>query len=86
MADQKQAVQSQLDQWGPKVIGTALAALALGLAERLDDEECPATAYASIARELHSVLADLSALAPPAADADGVDEIRAARERRRGVS
>lgn len=86
MVDHQKAVRVQLTAWGDAVSGTALASLALGLAERLDAKDTPATAYASIARELHAVLGDLSALAPPAAAADTVDEVRAKRERRRGAS
>lgn len=87
MSDQREAVQGQLDRWGPAVAGTALAKLALGLADRLDDGETPATAYASIARELHSVLADLEAAAPKVVVQDSVqssrDELKARREQAR---
>lgn len=85
MGDQKQAVQDQLTVWGPKVALSALAKLALGLAGRLDDEDTPATAYASIARELHSVLADLEKAAPVVAEVDPIDEIKAQRRKRRGA-
>ena len=84
MGLQKTAVQKQLGRWGPTVSDTPLAALALGLAAKLDGRNTPATAYAAIARELHSVLADLEKAAPKQTVRDTVQTRRDELAARRG--
>jgi hypothetical protein len=60
----------------------ALAAAALALA-RVIDAPGSATSKAMVAKELRETLAALRALAPPKREQDTLDEIAAAREKRR---
>jgi hypothetical protein len=71
----------RLEQLEPGASKQPEAALALGLAERLDDRETKATAAAMAAGRLLETLAALRALAP-SGKASPLDEIRARRDAR----
>lgn len=77
-----EAVRAELDAL--RVTGTApgLEALALRLAEAVDDTDA-ATSMAQAARELRAVLADLRKLAPVGEEGDAVNEIALQRQKRR---
>lgn len=64
---------------------SALAASALALARELDDDSNSATSKSMCARALKETLDRLRELAPPKREADGVDELKAERERRRAA-
>lgn len=63
----------------------ALKAAAMSLAETMDDSTTSAAARSQCARALRENLAALRELAPKAATGDGLDEISAARSRRRAA-
>lgn len=86
MGELERAVRADLGRWGAEVSGCALAAVAVDLAARLDDPETKANHAAPIARELRAALVDLARMAPEEEKADGLDELRKMRERRRGAS
>lgn len=86
MGDQRAAVEADLGRWGPEVAGSALASLALGLADRLDDPDTSSGQAAQLARELRATLLELAKTAPVGQESDGLDELRRMRERRRGAS
>lgn len=81
------AVRAELDRMPDRWRTSALAAVALELAHRLDlaptATSAGGLAAAGIARELHAVLLDLTKLAPEQEAADGVDDLLARRETRR---
>jgi hypothetical protein len=80
-----EAVQRDLDRLGDPWATSGLAASALSLAASMDDAKISATARSNCARSLQDALAVLRKLAPAARKADGVDELRAKRRRRRAA-
>jgi hypothetical protein len=78
-----ESVESFLAGLGGQVEDDPLAAAALALAEILDDSDNSATSRSMVAKELRETLACLRALAPPKREQDTLDEIAAAREKRR---
>lgn len=67
----------------PDLAESSLAAAALVLAERMDDQISSPTAVSNCARALTEILDRIRALVPPQAERDGVDEIADARAKRR---
>jgi hypothetical protein len=63
-----------------------LAASALALAAEIDDAGNSATSKSMVAKELRETLAYLRAMSPAKKEADDVDEIAAAREKRRAAA
>lgn len=80
----EKAVQADLDRWGAKVAGTALAVSALDLAERLDVTGVRPAAASMLHTQLRATLLELSDLAPAQAENDDVDEVKQKREGRLG--
>lgn len=79
------AVQRDLDAIADRDAALAVSGLAcsaLALARRVDDPENSATSVAACARALNETMATLRELVPPAAEADRVDDIAAARAKR----
>lgn len=64
---------------------SALAATALALAFELDHPGNSATSKSMCARALNETMDKIRALAPPADEKDGVDELSQAREKRRAA-
>lgn len=62
---------------------SALAATALALAAEMDDPENSATSKAACARALSEVLAQIRGDVPDEKKKDGLDELKAKREKRR---
>jgi hypothetical protein len=77
------AVERELEPLPSVLREGALAAAAVALAEILDDGHNSATSRSMVAKELRETLSCLRALAPPKREQDTVDEIAAAREKRR---
>jgi hypothetical protein len=80
------AVQHELSELAERDAGLAdsgLAALAVAMAQVVDDPGVSPTARAQSARALLETLDRLHELAPPEESADGLDELVARRERRR---
>lgn len=79
------AVRAELDQLGVICVSPGLAAVAISLAEALD--EIPAgdapTSKAVVADKLTTVMTKLRALAPAKEEGDAVDDIARQREKRR---
>lgn len=67
----------------PEVADSALAAAARVLAAELDNSGNSATAKSMCARALAEAMEKLTAMLPPAETKDGLDELNAAREKRR---
>lgn len=78
------AVFADLKQWGPKVAGTGLAALAVASARDLDAGMAP-TPAAQMHAQLRETLLALAKLATDVAEpeADEVDEVKRKRQERR---
>jgi hypothetical protein len=66
----------------PGLAESGLAATALDLARRLDAADVRPAAASMLAAQLRATLLDLRKLAPPVAEEDGVDELRARRAER----
>ncbi|MBC6458412.1 hypothetical protein [Actinomadura sp. HBU206391] len=77
------AVQADLDRWGPAVAETALAASALDLARRLDTPDVTPTPASMLHAQLRATLADLQKLAPDQSASDEIDDLEAKRKERR---
>ncbi|MET9517026.1 hypothetical protein [Streptomyces sp. NPDC002994] len=79
------AIRAELDQLGVTIVSPGLAAVAINLAEALD--EIPAgdapTSKAVVADKLTAIMTKLRGLAPPAVKGDAVDDIAEQREKRR---
>lgn len=78
-------VQADIDRWGLEG-ELALKASALSLAETMDDPKTSPAARSQCARALRETLDRLRDLAPVEVRGDGLDEISAARSRRRAAS
>lgn len=79
------AVRAELDQLRVIQVSPGLAAIAISLAEALDQIEpgdAP-TSKAMVADKLHALLVRLRALAPVQEKGDSIDDIARDRERRR---
>ena len=77
------AVQGELAKLPGALAESGVAALALALAETVDDPETRPTAKAMCARELREVLNQLRTLAPPKAEKNKIDELTTRRAHRR---
>lgn len=80
MASVFESTERELEQLG--VAGTALAAVALSMAERMDNPGNSATSASNCGKLLTDVLRELRALAPPKRQEDRVDEIAKRRQDR----
>lgn len=83
----EKAVLADLERWGAKVAGTALAVSALDLAHRLDTlglHVQPAAA-SMLHTQLRATLLELAEIAPAAAENDEIDELNRKRNERRGA-
>jgi hypothetical protein len=81
------ATQGDLDALAlraPALAKGSLAASALVMAAQLDDFNTSATAKSMCAKALREAMDRLAELAPPVTTKDGVSDLQAARERRRG--
>jgi hypothetical protein len=78
-----EAVEKDLSAMPANLSESGLALSAVELARQLDSDSS-ATSKSMCARALHAALDRLRELAPPAREADAVDEITARRERRLG--
>lgn len=78
------AVLRDLDAMPERVRESGVAAIALDQARRLDglDSGTQPTAASMLAAQLRTTLLELAKLAPPLAEEDGVDELRARRAQR----
>lgn len=80
------SVRADLSRWERRLPGigeSGLAAMALSLAERMDDPHSSPTAVSNCARVLNETLDRIVALLPAEARLDAVDELISRRERRR---
>ncbi|MFF5445482.1 hypothetical protein [Streptomyces sp. NPDC012888] len=82
--DNEAATRAEIAELGVAQIAPGLAALAITLAQHLDDAEAP-TSAAVVARELRSTLDKLRAVAPGKAEGDELDDLAARRAQRRGA-
>jgi hypothetical protein len=81
-----QSTRADLDRLrkrAPELADGALAAAALVLARQLDDARNSATSKSMCAARLTEIIDRLFELAPPERKEDGLDQLRAQRERRR---
>ncbi|MDQ3432564.1 MAG: hypothetical protein M3467_10180 [Actinomycetota bacterium] len=85
MSQIAQAVQDELAAMGVDAIAPGQAAVAMALARQLDDPEAAPTSAAIVARELRATLIALHKQAPGGQEGDGIDELNARREARRGT-
>lgn len=78
------AVLSDLAPMPESIRTSGVAAIALDQARRLDglDSGTQPTAASMLAAQLRTTLLELARLAPPLAEEDGVDELRARRAQR----
>lgn len=79
------ALRRDLAAWGPKVAGSSLAAAALNLALTLDDPKVNATPRSMLHAQYRATMLELMKLAPEEATNDGIDELGAKRNERRGA-
>lgn len=79
------AVLADLERWGPRVAGSALAAVAVSGAQALDDPTLKPTPRSMLLAQVRETLLKLAELAPEEEEADAVDEIARRREARRGA-
>ncbi|MQT03167.1 hypothetical protein [Streptomyces jumonjinensis] len=77
--------RAELARLGVEETAPGLTALAVKLAEAIDGADAP-TAIAVAARELRATMQELRRLAPVDAEGDTVDDIAAARARRRAAA
>ncbi|MGW9371184.1 hypothetical protein ACWGVR_14375 [Streptomyces xanthophaeus] len=84
MEDAEVATRAEIDELGVAEIAPGLAALAIILAQHLDDTEAP-TSAAVVGRELRATLDKLRLVAPGKREGDGLDELTARRAQRRGA-
>lgn len=82
MVTLKEAVQRDLDRMPEQVRDSALAATALDLADRLGAKDVRPAAASMLHAQLRATLLELARLAPPQAEEDGIDELRARRAQR----
>lgn len=78
-------VRAEIDLLGADTAAPGLAAVAIRLAEALDQipvGDAP-TAQAVVADKLHTVMTKLRAVAPPVLKGDAVDDIAEQRKKRR---
>lgn len=80
-----EALEADLERWGPAVSGTALAAAAYDIALRLSAEDVRPAAAAQLHAQYHAYLSDLHKLAPEHASEDGIDDLTAKRAARRAA-
>lgn len=81
MATLEEKVARQLEDWG--LADSAEAAAAIDIAQRLASPDLSPTGAAMLHGQLNKTLGDLRKLAPEEETSDEVDEVTAARERRR---
>jgi hypothetical protein len=77
------AVRRDLERYGTAVADTAMAALALSLADQLDNGETSATAASMVGAQLRETLLKLAEMAPEPESNDGIDELSRERKARR---
>lgn len=80
-----EAVERDLTRFTAEARDSGLAATALALAGEIDGNNS-ATSKSMCAKALVDVMRELRSLAPPAREKDGVDDLIARREKRRGRS
>lgn len=83
---QERAVRKDLRRLAPEDRAGGLAAVALNLARKLDEDDAGLRDTASTSRVLHAVLVTLAGMQEPVMRADPVDELARAREQRRAAS
>lgn len=83
MADLEMAVQADLTRWGSTIATSSVAAAALDVARRLDEQDLSAAAASMLHGQLRKYLAELRALAPAEAEDDDVVNLDAERRQRR---
>lgn len=84
MGDVEAATRAEIDRLGVSDIAPGLAALAITLAEHLDDTDAP-TSAAVVGRELRATLDKLRAVAPGKSKGDELDDLAARRAARRNA-
>jgi hypothetical protein len=77
-----EAVRREVESLGPRAAESALAATALALAHMLDANNS-ATSKAMCAKALNETMGELRSLVPPKREKDDVDDLAAARAKRR---
>ncbi|MFF4847993.1 hypothetical protein [Streptomyces sp. NPDC001194] len=82
--DNEQATREEILALGVAHLAPGLCALAITLAQHLDDAEAP-TSAAVVGRELRATLDKLRAVAPGKAEGDELDDLAARRAARRGA-
>lgn len=81
-----ESVERDLERWEkrrPGVAGSALAALVLRLAARVDDPATSATAASYCANAMNTLLDRIESSLPPEETSDSLDELKARRAKRR---
>lgn len=81
-----ESVERDLARWEkrrPGVGGSALAAIVLRLAARVDDPDTSATAASYCANAMNTLLERIESSLPPEETSDSLDELRARRAKRR---
>jgi hypothetical protein len=81
------AVLADLQRWPAEIAGTGLAELALDAARRLDDPNLTPTPASMLHAQLRATLVELETMAAAVGvpDADGIDDLKAKRDVRRGA-
>lgn len=79
------AVRCQVEALPAEAQKRGMAALAIALAVKLDDEEMSDTPFSMNARALENVLEKLDKIAPAKAERDVVDEVSERRAARRAA-
>ena len=85
----REAVERELASWESRLPGvseSALAATAVALASRIDDEAKSATAVSNCANSLASVLDTMRGMLPPEQEHDAVDDLARRRASRRATA
>jgi hypothetical protein len=80
MGPVEEAVRAEVERMGAEAVASALGASAVDLGRRQDEAHLPSQA-AQVAKELRETLRVLAERFPPALEQDGLDELRARRER-----
>lgn len=84
MGSVTEATRIELADLNAASVAPGLVAMALALAEQLDEAEAP-TAAAVVARELRATMLEVRKLAPAAEEGDAVDELTRKRAERRSA-
>ncbi|MFD7093386.1 hypothetical protein [Streptomyces xanthophaeus] len=84
MADVTDATRAEIDRLGAAAVAPGLAALAITLAEHLDECTAP-TSAAVVGRELRATLDKLRDVAPGKSEGSKLDDLSAKRAARLGA-